>query len=406
MPPRNAAYIKDVDRLIEQTPVAAVLGHYGLDAPEMTTGEHRMNCVFNKECGNSQYGQLTIRLEDPVNRIFCHTCKVRGNLLTLIHGLETHQPPTGGRLRGDEFKAAVAALMNIAGEGNESQPTPNTKAHRSLKGQSPLPSPPVPVNVPLHRHEKEAARALADLHEDLITDVSQMSPEASAYVRSRPWMTPKLMKKWGVGWIPGNGRSLFRKGYLVYTHRNERGEVVSYSGRDLSFEAKWTKWLRRGDAEDRKPNKHRFVSGFHKGSELYGGQASRLKEPYVQKSLQRHGVVVVEGMNDVLRMETLGVAAVGLTSNKATGHQIEKLVRFAQTSAKNRVNLFPDCDAEGESGFQDLLWKLNEQRVDVKLLCTSTMHDGQFAGRDPEKMSDEEFSIIDQTSCPPQLNRS
>ena len=37
---------------------------------------------------------------DVAKALYCHTCSVRGNLLTLIHGLETHQPPTGGRLRG------------------------------------------------------------------------------------------------------------------------------------------------------------------------------------------------------------------------------------------------------------------------------------------------------------------
>ncbi|MBX3416736.1 MAG: hypothetical protein KF851_03965 [Pirellulaceae bacterium] len=58
------------------------------------------------------------------------------------------------------------------------------------------------VNVPLRRHDKEAARALENLYEDLILDVSQMSPEAAAYVRKRPWMTPELMRKWGCGWIP------------------------------------------------------------------------------------------------------------------------------------------------------------------------------------------------------------
>ncbi|MCA9063928.1 MAG: hypothetical protein KDA96_12740 [Planctomycetaceae bacterium] len=71
--------------------------------------------------------------------------------------------------------------------------------------------------MPLIRHEKEAARALANLYEELVTDVSQMSPEAAKFVRKRPWITPELKQKWGVGWIPGNGRSLFRKGYIV-TH--------------------------------------------------------------------------------------------------------------------------------------------------------------------------------------------
>lgn len=396
MRPRNAGYINDVDQLIEQTSVDQVLQYYGQAVPEKADGEHRMQCVFNEACADSQYGNLTVRLNDAVNRIYCHTCGVRGNLLTLLHGLETHQSPTGGRLRGDEFKAAVAKLKEIAG-ADPSIPANSAHERPASAGREIEPTPKaVPVNVPLRRHEKEAARALADLYKDLVTDVSQMSPEAAQYVRKRPWMTPELMQKWGVGWIPGNGRSLFRKNYLVYTHRNERGEVVSYSGRDLSFEEKWAKWLRHGKPEEKKPNKHRYVSGFHKGQELYGGFASRLNESYVRESLDKYGLVVVEGMNDVMRLEELGVAAVGITSNKATDSQVEKLVRFAQLSAQNRITLFPDCDQEGEAGFQSLLWKLAESRNAVQLACSSNMFNGEFAGRQPEDIDKGQWRDLDE----------
>ena len=138
------------------------------------------------------------------------------------------------------------------------------------------------------------------------------------------------MQAWGIGWIPGNGRSLFRKHYLVYTHRNQRGQVVSYSGRDLSFEEKWTQWIRKGKPEGQKPAKHRYVTGFHRGAELYGGQTGRLQNEYVRESLTKYGVVVVEGMNEVVRMDALEVAAVGLGSNNATDQQIETIVRYAK----------------------------------------------------------------------------
>jgi len=380
--------MNDVDHLIEQTSVDQVLAHYGKPLTDKNSGEHRMQCVFNEACSDSQYGNLTVRLDDPVNRIYCHSCNVRGNLLTLIHGLENHVAPDGGRLRGDQFKSAVAILREIAG-----QPVANVPQHSQPE---PVKEPvrPKPTNIPLIRHEKEAARALADLHTDLVTDVSEMSPEAAQYVRKRDWMTPELLAKWGVGWIPGNGRSLFRKGYLVYTHQNERGEVVSYSGRDLSFEKKWSKWIKDGKPEGKKPNKHRYVAGYHKGLELYGGQARRLEEEYVRQSLDRFGVVVVEGMNEVMRMESLNVAAVGLGSNKATETQIEKIVRFANQAGGNRVLLMPDCDDEGEAGFKELLWKLAERRVEVQLGCTSSTHEGRFAGKQPEDLTQAEWDEI------------
>lgn len=92
-----------------------------------------------------------------------------------------------------------------------------------------------------------------------------------------------------------------------------------------------------------------------------------MNEEYVRESLAKRGVVVAEGMNEVLRFETLGVAAVGLGSNRATAAQVDKLVKFARRAGGNRIVLMPDCDEEGESAFKELLWQLSEAGVDVKL---------------------------------------
>ena len=384
-------YFSDVDQLIEKTSLEVVLQHYGLPMPAEHAREHRMECVFNSNCADTSYGNLSVSL-DAARRIFCHSCQTRGNLLTLIHGLEKRSVPAGGRLRGQEFKNAVTKLRELSGL----QSLGSAASARAVEQVATTVRQAVAsvANTPLRRHEKEAARALADLHEDLVSDVEQMSPEAAQYVRSRKWMTPKLLEQWGVGWIPGNGRSLFRKSYLVYTHRNERGEVVSYSGRNLSFEENYLKWVRDGKPEGKKPAKHRFVSGFHRGVELYGGHASRLNEQFVQDSLERLGVVVTEGMNEVLRMTALKVAAIGLGSNRATDAQVEKIVRFARSAGRNRVLLLPDCDEEGEAGFQPLLWRLAEKRVDVRLGWSSQMFDGKYANRQPEQITDEEWAEI------------
>jgi 5S rRNA maturation endonuclease (ribonuclease M5) len=212
-----------------------------------------------------------------------------------------------------------------------------------------------------------------------------MSPEASAYVRKRPWMTPELMRKWGCGWIPGNGRSLFRKNYFVYTHRNVRGEVISYSGRDLTFEKKWEQWLRDGKPEGKKPNKHRYVAGYHRGLELYGSMVSRLEEPQLRESLAQNGLVVVEGMNDVIRLDELGICAVGICSNRATETQVESISKFANQIANGRVVLFPDNDPEGEAGFKELLWGLNKHGNNVGLAFRESANPSQ-----PEDIHDWE----------------
>lgn len=390
MKPKNYGYMNDVDDLIQRTPLDVVLNHYGLPLNDGST-EYRMNCVFNEGCAESQYGNLSVGT-DSFKRIYTHCCKVKGNLLTLIHGLEHRQPPTGGKLRGQEFKDAVARLREMNDSGRRTETLPSA-AIQPTETPTAVPQ----RNAPLIRHEKEAAQKLADLYEDLIADPAEMSPEAARYVRARTWMTSDLMSKWGVGWIPGNGRSLFRKSYLVYTHRDENDHVVSYSGRDLSFEAKFEQWLRHGKPDGKKPGKHRYVKGFQRGLELYGGHASRLNEQHVKQSLAKRGLLVVEGMNEVLRMDSLGICAVGLGSNTATDTQVGTLIRNARAVASNRILLLPDCDTEGETGFRDLLWNLSEAQVAVRLGVSSVMFGGRFAGRQPESFTDEEWREIDKT---------
>ncbi|MBC8351498.1 MAG: toprim domain-containing protein [Planctomycetes bacterium] len=184
------------------------------------------------------------------------------------------------------------------------------------------------------------------------------------------------------------------RGWVVYTHFNQGDEVLTYSGRDAGFDEKWQKWLRDGKPHSTKPMKHKYVKGYHRGLELYGQHASRLKEPAVVQSLKRHGLVVVEGMNDVIRLDTLGVAAVGLCSNRATDEQVAKIVQFANQVANNRVVLMPDCDEEGETGFKELLWRIAEYGISVRLAWSSQIQDGKFANRQPESITAEEWKTI------------
>lgn len=396
-------YIPNIDQLVEQTPLDLVLQHYGLPLSNANAREYRMNCVFNEACSDSQYGNLSVEL-DVANQIFCHSCSVRGNLLTLIHGLETRQPPTGGKLRGQEFKHAAQTLRQINGVADSSIPSSPVTTTKQRPPNIPpetdkLPdtaekrTPSFNINVPLHRHEKEAARAMADLYDGMVVDQSQMAPKAAGYVQQRAtWLTPELMNKWNVGWLPG--RSLFRKHYFTYAHRNTRGDIVTYSGRDLNFEDKQTKWILDGKPDGKKPNKHRYVVGYKRGAELYGGHISRLEEPAIKESLEQHGLVVVEGMNNVIRLDALGVCAIGVCSNKATHQQVDMMVKFAQQVGNNRIMLLPDCDPEGETGFQPLLWQLAERTTNVRLGMSSQMFNGQFAGKQPEDLTAENWETI------------
>jgi len=392
---QKRGYIDGVDDLIAQTPVEQVLGYFNQPLPQKTTGEHRMRCCFNESCNDSSYGALTVNLSDPARVIYCHVCQVRGNLLTLIHGLTQHRPPTGGRLRGDEFKAALTTLQHIRGGAEPATSfVANSLAPSRVSAIPPLSSPaedPVSVNIPLKDQEK--TRGLVNLWEDLVVEVDQMSPAAASYFRERPWLTPEVCRQWKMGYLPRDGRSLLR-GLIVYAHTNESGDILSYSGRDPAFADKWNEWVRAGRPEKTRPMKHRYVKGYHKGLELYGQSAARLQDRRVRDSLARIGMVVVEGMNDAIRLNELGVAAVGICSNQATDEQIEKLTRFARSVSSGRVALLPDNDDEGESGFKDLLWSLAERGLDVRLAWSRRSHGARFDGRQPEHLTPEDWQTL------------
>ncbi len=397
---RNAAYIKDVDRLVEQTPLGLVLQHYGLATPEKSSGEHRMPCVFNAECRDSQYGNLTVNLDSSAKLIFAHCCQIRGNLLTLIHGLENGRPPSTDRLRGDEFKAAVTKLKEI--NGLVDSPTPETKPSSPVQadsGSEDSSVPPPPRNQPLRLEEK--TQGLVNLWEDCVVDVAEMSPPAATYFRDRPWLTPDVCHQWKMGYLPRNGRSLLR-GMVIYAHEDEAGEILSYSGRDVRFDEKWQQWIKDGRPERKKPNKHRYVKGYHKGLQLYGEQANRLQDRRLKESLGQLGLVVVEGQNDVIRLDTFGIAAVGLCSNRATDEQIEKIVRISNRASLGRVILMPDNDEEGETGAKELAWALASQGLKLQLAWSRQSHDGRYGGLQPEDLTPEQW----QTDLLPSLSRT
>ncbi|MEZ5951759.1 MAG: hypothetical protein R3C12_21620 [Planctomycetaceae bacterium] len=187
-----------------------------------------------------------------------------------------------------------------------------------------------------------------------------MSPEAAQYVRSRQWMTSKLMQKWGVGWIPGSGRYVAR---TTWSTPGEQGEVnASYSDRDLNFE-KWQQWVKDGKPEGKKPNKH-YVR-------LLGPQtlqaSPRLNETYVPRIADKIRLSHHEGMNDVITGRPQRCRRRPHHS-RATDHQSDPH-RFAQQTSNFASPLFPDSMKKAKPG-SSLLWKLANVTC-VQLACSS-----------------------------------
>jgi 5S rRNA maturation endonuclease (ribonuclease M5) len=331
---------------------------------------------------------LAIQAGSDTKNWYCHQygCGKSGNLVSLCDLLKAGEP-SGGRPRGERFKGIAADLLAMTkGERPADSATP----------AAPRPAAPAPkVNLPLAQSENERARALTELDQKFTLDLAEMPPRASAYFRRRPFLSPEVCRAWRVGYLPrdtGEDKSGgTMRGKIVYPYLSETGEVLTWFGRDPDFEDKHKTW-EASDRSEREPEKFHFVKGFHRGLELFGQH--RLRHPQATETLKTLGLILVEGPNDVIRLDTLGVSAAGLCSNNITREQAEKAAKLARELGNGIITVLLDCDPEGENGMKQCLGYLS-QLIPVRLAWTSRMFAGQFKDRQPESLTLEEWREVE-----------
>jgi hypothetical protein len=311
-----------------------------------------------------------------------------------MHGWLNGTPPTGGRLKGAEFKRVRDVLT-----GTSSSPP-------SLPSSQPPPTPTAPPesllrNVPLAESDNDKARELVTLDEKFVTDVGAMPPAAASYVRRHPSLSLALMQKWRVGVLPQDGggdkRGWSLRGQVLYPLLGEDGKLLAWIARDPQFEQKEQAFNLLSPEQrtrEKKPAKHRFPVDFHRGQELYGQQPSRLQEPGYRELIERLGIIIVEGFNDVIGLDALGIPAVGIMSNKITEGQIAKITRWAQRLSSGKVVLMFDADDAGDEGAKEAAWQFLQLGLDVRLGWSQGMHGSAFRGRQPEQLTREEWNTV------------
>jgi 5S rRNA maturation endonuclease (ribonuclease M5) len=392
MAPEKKSFIK-VDELLPQVTVEQAAVFYGVPLPELKRvgAETRARCFL--QCGrDGETGDraLAIQCDHPAKQWQCHQygCGKSGNLVSLCDLMKPGDS-AGGRPRGERFKQIAADLRAMV-EGV-------TRAEAPAAPAAPRPAAPAEAkrNLPLAQSENERARGLVDLDRKFLTDVAGLPPKASAYLRRRPFLSPEVLHRWRAGYLPrdtGEDKSGgTMRGKIVYAYQSESGDVLTWFGRDPEWEDKHKAWT-ESDRKEKEPEKFHFVKGFHRGLELFGQH--RLREEAVQSKLQELGLILVEGPNDVIRLDTLGVPAVGLCSNTITREQADKAARLARESANGVVTVFLDCDPEGENGMRQCLGYL-AQLTPVRLAWTSKMFGGKFTGRQPESLSVQEWQEVE-----------
>jgi 5S rRNA maturation endonuclease (ribonuclease M5) len=353
----------------------------------------RIDCPFGCDGDHAGKREISVDTANPQKVFCCHSygCQARGNLLALMHGWLTGTPPIGGKLKGEEFKRVRNVLL-----GSPSPPSRDTPPKPSQEeGRKPL------HNPPLSESPNEKARELADLYRKFVTDVAVMPPHAASYVRRHPCLTPQAMEKWNVGVLPldggGDKRGWSIRGQFIYPLRGEDGRISGYVARDPGFEAKEQAFEALSPperAKEKPPMKHRFPVDYRRGLDLYGQHASRLEESGYREWIARNGILVVEGFNDVIGLDSLGIPAVAIMSNRITDEQIAKVERWARQLAGGRVSLLFDADDAGDGGAKEALWLLAQRGLQVRLVWTQAMHDGAFRNRQPESLDRNEVTVL------------
>ncbi len=395
----NLGYI-DVDRLQAETSLEAAAAKCGVAiTPTGSGNEVRIDCPFACAGDHVDRKEISVNTGNAEKVFQCHSyqCGFRGNLLALMHGWLNGKKPTGDKLRGTEFQRVrdvLADRVKIEAKPDVIRPT-TSSSPRVLELESTDP------NVPLIDSENEAARELADIDTKFIVDVAAMNPAAASYIRQHLCLTPESMKKWRCGYLPNDGggdkRGWSLRGHIVYPMLSEDGKVLSWVGRDPLFEQKQAEFdaIRpelRGDHKE--PMKHKVPKGFHRGQELFGQHSSRLREPGYREAIAKNGIIVVEGYNDVINLDNLGIPAVAICSNRITQAQVEKITRWSQQLANGKVTLLFDCEPTGDDGAKEALWQLMQRGLNVKLGWTQEMHGGTFKGRQPESVSLTELAVL------------
>jgi 5S rRNA maturation endonuclease (ribonuclease M5) len=395
MAQKNSGYI-DVDSLQQElvaseNAVERIAQFYSVDLPELhkTQNETRMACVF--ACGKEQEtGDRAISIktkqDGAVFRCFQYDCTVRGNLLNLMYLMKHDREPTGGKLKGMEFKEIAKDLQSIVEGHSPEAKQPSDKVPIQPPSET---EEEILNNVPLKDSDNERARELVNLDVQFITDVSEMSPKAAAYVRQRPFMTPEMMKEFRCGYLPSNSKGLLR-GHFVYGYPDSEGNILTWFGRNLNYEDQHKKWQRSGDSS-KEPNKFKFVKGFHRGQEFYGlPQFRKIATP---EQLQKTGIIIVEGQNDVMNLHSLGIPALAICSNTITETQVDKIVTLVKQTNAYHISIMFDLDESGKKGAKQVLIELAKY-CPVQFAWTSELTDEIIDKQQPESLVRDDWDKL------------
>lgn len=154
-------------------------------------------------------------------------------------------------------------------------------------------------------------------------------------------------------------------GRLIFTLRNQRGEVVGFSGRVLDPQVKESKYINTAE-----------TAVYHKGELLYGLEITK------EAIKKENEAIVVEGEIDTLQSFQAGVAnVVAIKGTALTEGQINLIKRYAEN-----VSLALDTDLAGDAASRRGIEMADQAGLNIKVIKLT-------AGKDPDECIRENPSL-------------
>jgi DNA primase len=156
------------------------------------------------------------------------------------------------------------------------------------------------------------------------------------YLKERGF-TQATLEYFGVGHHSGKG---IMAGRIAIPIANAEGQIVAYVGR-------WP-----GSEPPEAEGKYRLPLGFHKSLEIFNLHRAKA-------CAREHGLVIVEGYFDVMRLFQYGVCHAVAVMGSTISEAQEQLILDA-VGPQGRVTLCFDGDQSGQSCTQDALQRLSQ----------------------------------------------
>jgi DNA primase catalytic core len=182
--------------------------------------------------------------------------------------------------------------------------------------------------------------------------------------------------------LGGSYRDYFYDDRIIFPLRDELGRTVGFAGRKVDDHGNDPKYL--------------YSAGLKKSEILFraNNAFTRIKN---DKTTVAHSktLYVCEGLTDVLRLEGLGMAAVGILGSQLSDAQASLLINFARTLGKGthlNVAVFLDRDNAGNRGANAALRKLLREDETILLNlqfiwpARSTLPEKLHGLKDPDEL--------------------